>query len=65
MHPTTQCPNCKKQNDVTFKEVAGKPLSAKCCECNTISPPDIMTAYQNIGKTMRDLKNCCNDKDKK
>ena len=62
MNFTVECPTCKKDFHVNSKEVAS---SFKCCECGTTPPPDIMTAYQNVGKTMADLYGCCESNDNK
>ena len=62
---TIECPACKKNFHVNYKEVAEKPSSLKCCTCGTTPSPDIMTAYQNVGRIMVDLYGCCDCDEKK
>ena len=66
MNFTMECPVCKKNFHVSSKELAEKQSSLRCCACGTPPSPDIMTAYQNIGKTMTDLygNHDCEDKEK-
>jgi len=65
MNFTVECPTCKKNFHINYKEVAKNPSSFKCGTCGTTPSPDIMTAYQNVGKTMMDLYGCCQCNDKK
>ena len=65
MNFTLECPTCKNDIRVNYKDVVENPSSFKCCACGTIPSPDIMTAYQNVGKTMMDLYGCCGCDDKK
>jgi len=65
MNFTVECPLCKKNFHVNYKEIAEKPSSLSCSACGTTPTPDIMTAYQNVGKTMMDLYSCCECEDKK
>jgi hypothetical protein len=60
---TFECPACKKNFQVGHKELAKGQL--KCCLCAHTPAPDIMTAYQNIGKTITDLYGCCECSDDK
>ena len=65
MNLTFECPKCKKKYQLNSNEVAEKSSPFKCSECDIIPPPDIMTAYQNVGKTMKDLSGCCDCNDEK
>lgn len=65
MNFTIECPTCKNNIRINYKEVVENPSSFKCCTCGTTPSPDIMTAYQNVGKTMIDLYGCCECADKK
>jgi|GEM_PF-2561306 len=65
MNFTVECPTCKKNFDVDATEVAEKPSSFKCGACGDTPAPDIMTAYQNVGKTMMELYSCCDSEEKK
>lgn len=60
-----ECPGCKKPFQVRYVEMAKDPAAVKCCMCGAAPPPDIQTAYQNIGKTMTELYGCCECNDKK
>ena len=65
MNFTVECPTCKESYNINSKEVVGNPAIFKCCNCGTTPPLDIITAYQNVGKTMLELNGCCNCEDKK
>jgi len=65
MNFTVECPTCKKNFHINYKDVAKNPSSFKCGTCGTTPSPDIMTAYQNVGKTMMDLYGCCQCNDKR
>lgn len=53
------CPGCNKSFKVSHEDLATKTAALKCCACGTTPPPDIMTAYANVGKTMTELYGCC------
>lgn len=65
MNFTIECPACKKNFHLNYKEIVAEPTSLTCCACGTAPTPDIMTAYQNVGKTMLELQRCCDCDDKK
>ena len=65
MNFTIECPVCKESYNLNYKDVIEKPSSFKCMICGTIPSPDIMTAYQSIGKTMAELYDYCEHDDKK
>lgn len=56
---TIECPTCQKSFNVSHEELAQNHSAVKCCLCGNTPTPDIMTAYQNIGKTMTELYGCC------
>ena len=58
---TFQCPSCKKKFDLDLKTLTHGGL--RCCMCGTEPAPDIMTAYQNVGKTMAELYECCEEQE--
>jgi hypothetical protein len=60
-----KCPKCKNKFQVHYSDLAKDPQSLKCCVCGDAPPPDILTAYQSVGKTMADLYGCCDCNDKK
>ena len=64
MNYSIECPICKNKFHVTSKELAENHSSFRCFACGTAPSPDIMTAYQNIGKTMADLYGHRDDEDK-
>lgn len=55
MRLTFECPVCKK-NFTLCHEMLG---NVKCRLCGDAPPPDIQTAYANVGKTMSELYGCC------
>ncbi|MDR3564259.1 MAG: hypothetical protein P4N59_22875 [Negativicutes bacterium] len=59
-----ECPKCKNGFQVRYTELAKDPAAVKCCQCGASPAPDIMTAYQNVGKTMTELYGCCECGDK-
>ncbi|HEY3424604.1 MAG TPA: hypothetical protein VGL27_07395 [Negativicutes bacterium] len=56
---TFECPSCKKNFEATHEELTHNAEALHCCLCGKSPSPDIMTAYQNVGKTMTDLYGCC------
>lgn len=60
-----ECPKCKNNFQVRYTELASNPETVKCCACGDAPAPDILTAYQNVGKTMLDLYGCCDCQEKK
>lgn len=56
---TLQCPACQSTMELSHEDLATKPQSIKCCLCGQSPSPDILTAYQNVGKTITDLYGCC------
>ncbi|BBB91982.1 MAG TPA: hypothetical protein PKA28_06100 [Methylomusa anaerophila] len=54
-----ECPSCKKTIEVSHQEMKKNPAVVKCRLCGDAPAPDIMTAYQNIGKTITELYGCC------
>jgi hypothetical protein len=54
-----ECPTCKQKLKVSYRDMAARPEKVKCCLCGDAPPPDIMTAYQNVGKTLTQLYGCC------
>lgn len=61
---TFECPKCKHQFQVEPSELAHQPEAMKCRICGDTPPPDIMTAYRNVGKTMSELYGCCRQGEK-
>ncbi|MDR3590138.1 MAG: hypothetical protein P4N41_10835 [Negativicutes bacterium] len=59
-----ECPKCRNNFQVRSIELAKDPTAVKCCLCGEAPTPDIMTAYQNVGKTMTELSGCCECGDK-
>jgi predicted Zn finger-like uncharacterized protein len=60
MRFTFECPVCKKSFQVNHEELG----NVKCGLCGDAPPPDIMTAYGNVGRTMSELYGCCGCGDK-
>lgn len=60
-----ECPKCNHSFQVGYSDLAKNPEAVKCCLCGDTPAPDIMTAYQNVGKTLVDLYGCCDCNDKK
>ncbi len=60
MQLTFECPACKK----SFKVSHDRLHDLKCCLCGDTPPPDIMTAYANVGRTLSELYGCCECGDK-
>ena len=58
MEFTFECPVCKKSFMVNHQNLAQGDLALKCSSCGSTPAPDIMTAYQNVGKTLTDLYGC-------
>ncbi len=56
---TFECPTCQHSFDFSHEDLATNPKSLKCCMCGQTPSPDILTAYQNVGKTITDLYGCC------
>ncbi len=54
-----ECPKCRSHFQVRSAELAKNPDAVKCCLCGDTPPPDIMAAYQHVGKTMTELRGCC------
>lgn len=54
---TFDCPHCKRSFEVDHTQLASG--SFNCCLCGSAPAPDIMRAYQSVGKTMVDLYGCC------
>lgn len=59
MNFTLECPKCKQTFQVCHEDLAKKDFSLQCCHCGNVPTPDIMSAYQNVGKTLSDLYGCC------
>lgn len=59
MDLTIECPRCKKSFQVAHQDLAKRPDALTCCLCGNTPPPNIMEAYQNIGKTLTELQGCC------
>jgi predicted Zn finger-like uncharacterized protein len=58
MRFTFECPACKNIFHVTHRDLAHGGQALRCL-CGNTPAPDILTAYQNIGKTMVELYDCC------
>ncbi len=56
---TVKCPRYKKAAPVNYQEQAQNPADSECCLCSSAPSPDIMTAYQQVGKSMVELYGCC------
>jgi predicted Zn finger-like uncharacterized protein len=54
-----ECPKCKATFQVRSLDMANNLASIKCGVCGDAPAPDILTAYQNVGKTMVELQGCC------
>jgi len=52
-------PSGKKTIDVSQQQIKKESGAVKCCLCGAAPTPDIMTAYQNIGKTITEVYGCC------
>ena len=57
-----ECPHCNHKITVTHEELAHTG-EVKCSKCGDMPRPDIMTAYQHVGKSLSDLYNCCSKED--
>jgi len=64
MEFTFECPVCKKSFMVNHQDLAKGDLALQCCSCGSAPAPDIMTAYQSVGKTLTDLYGCCGCEDR-
>jgi len=59
-----ECPKCKAPFQIRSADLAQDPSTIKCGICGNTPAPDIMTAYQNVGKTIVELQGCCSHGEK-
>ncbi len=65
MEFTLECPKCKRTFQISHEDLAKKDFSLQCSNCGNVPTPDIMSAYQNVGKTLADLYGCCKSDEQK